>query len=170
MAHHVRLRRVVKWSGGIMCGLTAATFAVSLVWAVYLSGPYCRAGIAVQPGIVYVEWSDPARVESFRKRNLFPSGSLDVERYGRQSNWTWYWWPRSDDNSRNWHYVSLPLWIPFVAFGVPVAVLMWQDRRRVRPGQCPRCGYDLRGNVSGRCPECGTPTSRSASTPGTGHG
>jgi len=22
---------------------------------------------------------------------------------------------------------------------------------------CCRCGYDLRGNVSGKCPECGTP-------------
>jgi len=23
--------------------------------------------------------------------------------------------------------------------------------------QCPQCGYNLTGNVSGRCPECGTP-------------
>jgi hypothetical protein len=24
------------------------------------------------------------------------------------------------------------------------------------PGKCPKCGYDLSGNVSGICPECGT--------------
>jgi hypothetical protein len=32
-----------------------------------------------------------------------------------------------------------------------------QDRTRERKakGLCLRCGYDLRGNVSGVCPECG---------------
>jgi hypothetical protein len=30
-------------------------------------------------------------------------------------------------------------------------------RRRLRNGQCIRCGYDLTGNVSGVCPECGKP-------------
>lgn len=24
-------------------------------------------------------------------------------------------------------------------------------------GRCAKCGYDLRGNVSGVCPECGAP-------------
>jgi hypothetical protein len=28
------------------------------------------------------------------------------------------------------------------------------------PERCPRCGYSLRGNVSGVCPECGTPVTR----------
>ena len=28
-------------------------------------------------------------------------------------------------------------------------------RRRVRPGTCQSCDYDLTGNVSGVCPECG---------------
>ncbi len=30
-----------------------------------------------------------------------------------------------------------------------------RDRRRVPPGHCRRCGYDLTGNKSGVCPECG---------------
>ncbi len=29
-------------------------------------------------------------------------------------------------------------------------------RRRIPPGHCQKCGYNLTGNVSGRCPECGT--------------
>jgi len=30
-----------------------------------------------------------------------------------------------------------------------------RDRRRIRPGCCLRCGYDLTGNLSGVCSECG---------------
>lgn len=29
--------------------------------------------------------------------------------------------------------------------------------KRAAKGLCTRCGYSLRGNVSGICPECGTP-------------
>ncbi|MFQ5807377.1 MAG: hypothetical protein ACE5I3_13095 [Phycisphaerae bacterium] len=28
-------------------------------------------------------------------------------------------------------------------------------KRRIPPGHCQKCGYDLTGNVSGKCPECG---------------
>lgn len=28
-------------------------------------------------------------------------------------------------------------------------------RRKRKPGHCRKCGYSLRGNVSGICPECG---------------
>lgn len=49
---------------------------------------------------------------------------------------------------------------PFLALGVPAAIILgrraWHARRLHRIGMCPRCGYDLKGNVSGRCPECGT--------------
>jgi hypothetical protein len=49
---------------------------------------------------------------------------------------------------------------------IPIVVLLsavpvyWLVSRQPRPkpvipGQCPACGYDLTGNVSGTCPECG---------------
>jgi hypothetical protein len=45
-----------------------------------------------------------------------------------------------------------------------VGVLRWLPRydrwERATRGQCPTCGYDLTGNVSGRCPECGTEIDR----------
>jgi len=54
---------------------------------------------------------------------------------------------------------SLPIWVPFVMFAIPTAFLWYRDRRRrVLPGHCQRCGYDLTKNESGRCPECGVPT------------
>jgi len=31
--------------------------------------------------------------------------------------------------------------------------------------KCHKCGYNLRGNVSGRCPECGQPVSRTSQPP-----
>jgi hypothetical protein len=44
---------------------------------------------------------------------------------------------------------------------VPLWVLIYpaelREERRAR-GQCPQCGYDLTGNVSGVCPECGAAT------------
>ncbi len=54
--------------------------------------------------------------------------------------------------------VIFPLWMPLLVLAVPTAVLWWRDRRRIQPGHCPKCGYNLTGNLSGRCPECGTLT------------
>jgi hypothetical protein len=58
--------------------------------------------------------------------------------------------------------VILPVWAPvaLLAF-LPVrwAVLRrgrWRRDRRIRRGQCVKCGYDLRATTD-RCPECGTP-------------
>ncbi|GEM_PF-1695688 len=57
--------------------------------------------------------------------------------------------------------VRFPLWMLTIAVGmVTTAVWMWDSAvvrplRRQERGLCPRCGYDLRLNVSGRCPECG---------------
>ncbi len=53
-------------------------------------------------------------------------------------------------------YILTPLWLPFAVVALPTAWLWWLDRRRrIPPGHCQKCGYDLTGNVSGRCPECG---------------
>jgi len=51
----------------------------------------------------------------------------------------------------------IPLWIPFVILALPTTYLFLRDRRRIPPGHCQTCGYNLTGNVSGVCPECGSP-------------
>ncbi len=38
-----------------------------------------------------------------------------------------------------------------------VGVVALRHRRRIPPGHCQQCGYDLTGNESGVCPECGRP-------------
>ena len=42
-------------------------------------------------------------------------------------------------------------------YGLAGAGIAWMvsRRRRVSPGHCRKCRYDLTGNTSGVCPECG---------------
>lgn len=49
------------------------------------------------------------------------------------------------------------LWLPPAVFGALALPLWIADRRARLPHECPRCRYDLTGNVSGICPECGAP-------------
>ena len=62
----------------------------------------------------------------------------------------WFLW----HNTKGVRAVGVPLWIPFLLVALPTAFLWYLDRR-IPPGHCQRCGYDLTGNVSGRCSECG---------------
>jgi hypothetical protein len=53
--------------------------------------------------------------------------------------------------------VMVPLWSVFAVLALPTVFLWYRDRRPPR-GHCQRCGYNLKGNLSGVCPECGDPT------------
>ncbi|MCB9850954.1 MAG: hypothetical protein H6817_09660 [Phycisphaerales bacterium] len=46
----------------------------------------------------------------------------------------------------------------FATFPLSAAVGVFAPvawRKRLVPGRCGRCGYDLTGNTTGVCPECG---------------
>lgn len=51
--------------------------------------------------------------------------------------------------------VAFPLLLPLVLSSV-VTALLYRRVRRIRPGHCSTCGYNLTGNESGICSECGT--------------
>lgn len=57
--------------------------------------------------------------------------------------------------------VILPAWgvLTFIGLLLSASALAWtrRFRRRVEPGRCSACQYDLTGNMSGACPECGKP-------------
>jgi len=50
------------------------------------------------------------------------------------------------------------LGLVLLPIALPTAWLWHRDRRRIPPGHCPGCGYNLTGNTSGVCSECGKPT------------
>jgi hypothetical protein len=49
----------------------------------------------------------------------------------------------------------VPFWLLFLIAALPTALLFYLNRRKIPPGHCSGCEYDLRGIESGICPECG---------------
>jgi len=52
----------------------------------------------------------------------------------------------------SWYYFSAL----FAIYPTIYFLRRWRTRRRIPPGHCPKCSYNLTGNTSGVCPECGT--------------
>jgi hypothetical protein len=63
---------------------------------------------------------------------------------------------RPGGSSLDQWWLSVPYWMPLAIMAMPG---LWYSYRRLRqrrlkPGFCPSCGYDLRASPD-RCPECG---------------
>ncbi|MEX0775164.1 MAG: hypothetical protein WD042_05560 [Phycisphaeraceae bacterium] len=53
-------------------------------------------------------------------------------------------------------FVIVPFWFLTTLLALAL-ILVWRKTRKAKPGRCPKCGYDLRGQKPGdHCPECGT--------------
>ena len=121
---------------------------------------------AASAGVLYVLWTSSAVREQLPLASEGrPCVQLVKCDHPPRLHWILPCWkaPGYDTQAGCWHMSSalwIPFWLPFVLLATPTALLWWHDLRRIPPGHCQRCGYDLTGNVSGRCPECGTPIER----------
>ena len=139
-------RSVMKW-----CAAVLSLIIVVIWWTGFRIGIRVtdRFGVALWNGSVVSAGGVPAAVD--RLWEVFgPSGSGVAT----------YLLPEAHSFARagNAGLVILPLWLFFVPSAYLFLVFWYSDRRRLPPGHCQACGYDLIGNTSGRCPECGTPT------------
>src|ERR1043166_984271 len=150
-----RFRRIAKWIGIILCALILVSWVLSV------------PTIGNRRLTVY-RWTPTAECGLL-------SGTLFWETYpandsGSAPYWS-IWW-----NTETLKVVSpygirlpsrhsaftidvffLPFWLPFVIVVIPTAILWHRHRRRIPPGHCAYCNYNLTGNTTGICPECGTP-------------
>jgi hypothetical protein len=155
MTSRSRLRRWLKW-----CGL-APSLLIALAWA--LSIPFYFAHLSI--------YGTMPNGTPLAHNLYFHSGCISYMEIlplpGERPSWLVryglhppYWRPcYRAQSGGNGLITILPLWMPFLIFAIPTtaltAFLWWFDRRRIPPGHCQRCRYDLTGNVSGACPECG---------------
>ncbi len=136
-----RTRRVAKWTGVAACVVIAVAWMISLRPVGGLSGyGWPNLMVAVSNGEIRLIRGLPFR------------GPVHSNRFEPGVVWLPHW--RFDMNART-QFITLPLWLPFLLTAIPT-VILWRRDRRIPPGHCQRCGYDLTGNVSGRCPECGS--------------
>ena len=143
-----RTRRMLKWTGVVILFCLMASWAVSLLSRVlYWGSP---ASFVLESGYVAVfENEFPFRGFRWAWKGISIGPGLS----GLGLNLPdWTIGPK-----QVWR-IFVPLWIPFLLIAAPTAWLFHRDRRRIPPGHCLRCGYDLTGNTSGVCSECGAPT------------
>jgi hypothetical protein len=154
-----RLRRrwrILKWAGLMLSLFVVIAWAVSLFYYVRYSRP--GPGVPLPRGR-YVGWyfGVSQGVVGFQNRVPFPEQSLGW--HISTNRFSTIWLPTVVLNhGQGADVFTLPFWIPFLLVAIPTAYLFRRDgRRRIPPGHCQKCGYNLTGNISGVCPECGEP-------------
>lgn len=156
------LRRTPTYISVFLLLMTVATWGISYYGAAYgrrlggegERGPALR--VTLSNGILriaHVAWTNFDE-DSLRRRRMETRSSLAFGRhpgnnFGRLP--LYYRWGSVAT------ILTIPLWIPTLAFAVlaVISLVSWSRRRwRTNHGLCVSCSYDLRGSV-GACPECG---------------
>ncbi len=141
-----RARRILKWTGVGLSLLILAGWMIGRWWAAFLVVPTNRHFIfsgAGFVGVVKTYYDTDARVSNGFHYHGAAEWGLALPEIGT---------PFGHDELS---IVIFPYWLLLLLAAIPTAWLWHRDQRRIRPGRCPRCGYDLTGNTSGVCSECG---------------
>ncbi len=137
-------RSLVLGIGLGACLLLIAAYVVSFkIDIIYSTGRY---GTAFRLGRGCIGVMRPGFIDGWS----YPSAPTGISRA--------VWWPYLGHPAAGVTLVMVPLWCPLILVML-VTAAWWRRGSRVPAGLCPKCTYDLTGNVSGVCPECGTPIS-----------
>jgi hypothetical protein len=138
------IRYPARWIGLGLCLATLGVYLGTILWS---ANWYSGSGFLVllARGTFQVSLWDPAQIII----HYAPGFDL-VPRIGALQ------WTFATPLAPLVSTVIIPLWLPLAVFTVFTAAV-WRRARRIPPGHCQVCGYNLTGNVSGICPECGTP-------------
>ncbi len=136
-------RRIVKWTGAGLC--------VVILVAWYTStgiGFYWEYGLSI---VVAGRYSTFNGTIAWVQEGSFPfasSGWCVFTLYIRDN----YLWPPI---SKDRHEIYCSVWLLLGVVALPTAFMFYRDRKRIPPGHCKKCGYNLTGAEHERCPECG---------------
>ncbi len=128
-------RRIVKWTGVVLCVMILGTWGTSLRYAFY----YSLSGVGLigaTRGYIVVGRAIPGPSRYLKPAPL----SLTPP------------WPPVLVKGRG---VGVAAWLLLAVFVPVTLVLFYRDRKRIPPGHCSTCGYNLTGAEHERCPECG---------------
>lgn len=160
MSRHPRIRRISKWTGLVVFVLIVVAWGLSLRWFVRHEQNGLAAGCA--HGTVTVvtgSWvgDGGTKVARLTPQTIQTVFDAILATYHANSG---FHWPRVTKAGVSHGvpptFLFIPLWLPLVVVAIPTSILFYRDHKRIPPGHCQECGYNLTGNESGICPECGT--------------
>ena len=145
MNHTSQIRRWIKWCVVLLAfGLLVSAWLVSRYSVVWLQGHGWL--VWLDAGAVKVQYASHRAEETWR-----------VWSFSRKADFT-NWWVQIQGSPG---ILVVPIWLlmlPILIVALTTCYRFWLDRRRIPPGHCRKCGYNLTGNMSGVCPECGEKT------------
>ncbi len=149
MARPRRKGRMLKWAGLVLSLLIFRLWVAPLPFSWEGSNYNAEVTLPGPRTTTYRIWFFNGTLAFYVQDESGPIPSVDTFKIPFDR-----WTPFFGQFGRRWTAL-VPLWLPLLMVMVPTAILWWRDRRRIPPGHCQKCGYNLTGNVSGTCPECG---------------
>lgn len=134
--------RYLKWIGLSALLSLMAIWTISLYWSLYYSG--------IGWGCAILE------AGQFRAYKGGTSGAGWIFAKNDPAPALHWWWPSWRYGSSTSMELAFPVWTAMLMAGL-LTLIAWRHSRRIGPGYCKDCSYDLTGNTSGVCPECGKP-------------
>lgn len=148
------IQRVLKWGGATVAAVSLVAWGVGKQWTVGIEAPGIFLYVVDDDMVIFVYNGcpfDPKTMES-RLLTLWHEDRGVQQRIER--------WPRDNQIRVIGRPLQASVTVPslwsFLGGFLLFTWLTLREPRQSPPGHCLKCGYDLKGNVSGLCPECGT--------------